>query len=222
MHWGYLNLVTNRHSSRYLSANRSAWTYWGWESWTYNFFYSKATRNTFTTSIHKQDNDANTIILKVTKWLLCKHFTAISSDQVNDNKPIDWLAVAVACLLTVAQCNTRSLAKRSQAQTFKHIATRTNIPTVIPPLLSDTPRPTDAQTKMCLQLKQIELALKQFQKIKADKPETERRIQKFPSRERNFAVRRKQANHFRAHVNCQSCEKVAEREMMNQNGWKLQ
>lgn len=71
---------------------------------------------------------------------------------------------------------------------------------------------------MCLQLKQFELA-DVYGKMTTDKPEKERRIQKFPSRERNFAVRRKnENNNFRPHVNCQSCTEVAEREKNNQNG----
>lgn len=74
---------------------------------------------------------------------------------------------------------------------------------------------------MCLQLKHLELA-DVYRKVTAEIPERERRIQKFPSRERNYAIRRKNDNNnFRPHVNCQSCEKVAEREKNNQNGWEV-
>lgn len=44
-----------------------------------------------------------------------------------------------------------------------------------------------------------------------DVKEQPRKIQKFPSRERNFAVRRKN-NNYRSHANCVACAKIAEKE----------
>ncbi|OWR45636.1 hypothetical protein KGM_210097 [Danaus plexippus plexippus] len=67
--------------------------------------------------------------------------------------------------------------------------------------------------KMCLSLKQLEWAEIYRRVIKGDKEEvTERKIQKFPSRERNHAVRRRSNNNFRSHINCQTCARVAEDE----------
>ncbi|KAJ8733016.1 hypothetical protein PYW07_015615 [Mythimna separata] len=43
-------------------------------------------------------------------------------------------------------------------------------------------------------------------------PVKEKKIQKFPSRERNFAVKRKFNNNMRSHANCESCARVAEKE----------
>lgn len=66
---------------------------------------------------------------------------------------------------------------------------------------------------MCLSLKQLEWMEIYRRVIKSDKEDIGdmRKIQKFPSRERNHAVRRKNSNNnFRSHVNCQSCAKAME------------
>ncbi|CAG9560739.1 unnamed protein product [Danaus chrysippus] len=67
--------------------------------------------------------------------------------------------------------------------------------------------------KMCLSLKQLEWAEIYRRVIKGDREEvTERKIQKFPSRERNHAVKRRNNNNYRSHINCQTCARVAEDE----------
>ncbi|CAF4904433.1 unnamed protein product [Pieris macdunnoughi] len=65
---------------------------------------------------------------------------------------------------------------------------------------------------MCLSLKQLEWA-EICRRLKKDEPVAEKKIQKFPSRERNHAVRRKSNNNnLRSHVNCEACARVAENE----------
>ncbi|CAH3987581.1 unnamed protein product [Pieris brassicae] len=65
---------------------------------------------------------------------------------------------------------------------------------------------------MCLSLKQLEWA-EICRRLKKDEPVTEKTLQKFPSRERNHAVRRKSNNNnLRSHVNCEACARVAESE----------
>ncbi|CAH2233089.1 jg10565 [Pararge aegeria aegeria] len=64
---------------------------------------------------------------------------------------------------------------------------------------------------MCLSLKQMEWADIYRRVIKNDKEEVQEKLQKFPSRERNHAVRRKlNNNNFRSHANCVTCAKIAE------------
>ncbi|KAH9640909.1 hypothetical protein HF086_011225 [Spodoptera exigua] len=66
---------------------------------------------------------------------------------------------------------------------------------------------------MCLSLKQLEWADVYRRITGSDKePVKERKIQKFPSRERNYAVKRKFNNNMRSHVNCESCARAAEKE----------
>ncbi|KPJ01625.1 hypothetical protein RR46_08662 [Papilio xuthus] len=67
---------------------------------------------------------------------------------------------------------------------------------------------------MCMAMKQLEWA-EIYRRIR--RTETvevqERKIQKFPSRERNHAVRRKNNNNnFRSHANCETCARVAAKE----------
>lgn len=66
---------------------------------------------------------------------------------------------------------------------------------------------------MCLSLKQLEWADVYRRLTGGEKePVKEKKIQKFPSRERNFAVKRRHNNNMRSHVNCESCARVAEKE----------
>lgn len=65
---------------------------------------------------------------------------------------------------------------------------------------------------MCLSLKQLEWA-EVYRCISGneEEPITQRKIQKFPSRQRNYAVRRKNNNNnMRSHINCQSCARAQE------------
>ncbi|CAK1552810.1 unnamed protein product [Leptosia nina] len=72
-------------------------------------------------------------------------------------------------------------------------------------------------SEMCLSLKQLEWAeicrrLRNKDVSEADR-DGEKKIQKFPSRARNHAVRRKSNNNnMRSHVNCAACARVAEDE----------
>lgn len=73
---------------------------------------------------------------------------------------------------------------------------------------------------MCLSLKQLEWADVYRRITGSDKePVKERKIQKFPSRERNYAVKRKFNNNMRSHVNCESCARAAEKE--NRWSWRV-
>jgi hypothetical protein len=69
---------------------------------------------------------------------------------------------------------------------------------------------------MCLSLKQLEWAEICRRVIGNEKtPEVgQRKIQKFPSRERNYAVKRRKNNNnnVRSHANCPSCAKIAQEE----------
>ncbi|CAH2075583.1 unnamed protein product, partial [Iphiclides podalirius] len=63
---------------------------------------------------------------------------------------------------------------------------------------------------MCLAMKQLEWAEVCRRLLRAERSEPERKMQKFPSRERNHAVRRKNNNNnFRSHANCETCARVA-------------
>lgn len=66
---------------------------------------------------------------------------------------------------------------------------------------------------MCLSLKQLEWA-EVRRRILGEKEATTKKFQKFPSRERNFAVRRKKTNNnnTRFHEHCEDCARIAERE----------
>ncbi|VVC88526.1 unnamed protein product [Leptidea sinapis] len=66
---------------------------------------------------------------------------------------------------------------------------------------------------MCLSLKQLEWVdiRRRIIGTRETGPDIpERKIQKFPSRERNFAVRRKNNNSIRSHINCEACARVAD------------
>ncbi|CAG4976754.1 unnamed protein product [Colias eurytheme] len=88
-----------------------------------------------------------------------------------------------------------------------------NCPELCPGFISHPWSVCTLQFIMCLSLKQLEWAEICRRIRNKDSTLTEKKIQKFPSRERNYAVRRKYNNNsMRSHVNCEACARVAEEE----------